>query len=516
MKNKIFIIAFLLLIILFTVIFCGNSYAASRDISADTNKANLTVTGVEAGVKISEYKLISVNYDYEKNQPVDPEYTWDANVASWLNTKYPSYTNPENFKKAVDENSIDARTFYDELTKAIKNGSINLNPAYTETLGGNNVYPIKEENLTGSKVFENLSMGTYLTVIENGYMVYMPSVVNLAPEFNETTNKWILNDANVTVKSSNLGITKTIAGDTKNKDTASLNSTINYIIKTDVPTYLQNSVSKTYKISDNLDSTLTLSKESIKITGISANSGVLTANNEYTISFDDTNNSFEINFNYDKIKQYNQIKVEYSAKLNKTAIVGNTGNNNDAKLTYSNNPYVASSTQVQETNTTIFTYQIDINKKDKSSNENLEGAVFSITDAQNNKLYFVEDSVNKGVYYLSESNVSGATTSVATNSSGKISLIGLNVGEYTLKEEKAPNGYIKSNSESQITLVDSDLDGNLDSLNSGIYELTVKNSKNFLIPTTGGSGIVIFIIAGIILIAFGLIILFKGLKNNKN
>ena len=54
-------------------------------------KGTITVSGVEAGVTVSAYRLMDVAYDYTANQPVEPVYTWTNEVANWVRANYSSY-----------------------------------------------------------------------------------------------------------------------------------------------------------------------------------------------------------------------------------------------------------------------------------------------------------------------------------------------------------------------------------------------------------------------------------------
>lgn len=87
-----------------------------------------------------------------------------------------------------------------------------------KTTAGNARYPVDEEELVGNAKFENVEMGTYLVIMENGYMVYMPTVVNLIPNYNNEKNEWELKDQNIVVKATNISISKTITDENKMKD----------------------------------------------------------------------------------------------------------------------------------------------------------------------------------------------------------------------------------------------------------------------------------------------------------
>ncbi len=361
-------------------------------------------------------------------------------------------------------------------------------------------------------------MGTYLILIENGYKVYTPSVINLTPEFDRTSNEWKLPDSMVvTVKATNPQVTKTVTDTAKNKDNYSTKDVIPFTIVADIPTYLTGSLSKTYKVGDTLSNGLKLDDSTIKVYGQkgSGNPVELTKTTDYTSSVTGTT-SFEINFKYDQIKNYDKVRITYSASLAKETItiVGGAGNTNTANLTYSNNPYVADSTQTQETTNTVFTYGAEITKTDKTSGEALTGAEFELTK-DSNKLYFVKTA--DGVYYQANSSDVGATTTLVVDNKGKLNIFGLAEGTYSLTETKAPSGYNKSAETKEIKITDADLNGALDDEtgSTGIYKLTFPNSQGFQLPVTGGAGTVAFVAGGVVFVGLGIALFVIAMKKGK-
>ena len=115
---------------------------------------------------------------------------------------------------------------------------------------------------------------------------------------------------------------------------------------------------------------------------------------------------------------------------------------------------------------------------------------------------------------------------------GALSVDGLNVGTYTLTEEKSVEKFSKLASDVEI-VVSADKDANnkltgkviakvgdttLDTAedNLGKFLFTVNNvSKQFDLPLTGGMGILIFTVGGGIVIAAAIII-FSQLRKKKN
>lgn len=516
MKQKTFFKAVVMTIAMVLVIM-GLNLQAFASITTNTNTKDITVSGIEAGVNVSAYQLTTVNYDYDADQPQAVPYTWNSNVKTWVDANYSAYSDPENFYKNVTSNSEEAKTFYSALSGAIKAGTVTLT-AKTKSATGTAVYPVTEDKLTGTVTFEDCEMGTYLILIENGYKVYTPSVINLTPEYNNTSKEWQLpNSMEVTIKATNPQIAKTITDTEKSKDNYSTKDVIPFTIVADIPTYLTGSLSKTYKVNDNLSDGLNLKTDTIKVYGQkgSGDPVELTKTTDYTISITESK-AFEIEFEYDKIKNYDKVKVTYSATLaqENTTNVGGQGNTNTAKLTYSNNPYVAESKQTQETSSKVFTYGAEISKIDKTSNNPLTGAEFEL--AQNTeKLYFVKKA--DGVYYQANSADEGATTTLGVDSNGKLNLFGLDAGEYSLTETKAPAGYNKSTEAKTITIKDDDLDGALDDETgtTGIYKLSFPNSQGFQLPVTGGAGTIAFVAGGIIFVGLGLTLLAVAIRKRK-
>ena len=499
----------IVIVIATVLMLMGLNLPAYASITTTTNTKDITVSGIEAGAKVSAYQLTTVNYDYTADQPQAVPYTWNSDVKTWVDANYSAYSNPENFYKSVTSNSDEAKVFYSALSAAIKGGTISLT-AKTQTATGTASYPVTDEKLTGSVTFTGCKMGTYLILIENGYMVYTPSVINLTPEFDNTTKEWKLPDSMaVTVKATKPQITKTVTDETKTKDNYSTKDTIPFTIVADIPTYATGSLAKSYKISDKLSNGLTVDKATIKVFGQkgSATPVQLTETTDYTLTATGKT-AFDVELKYDQIKNYDKIKVTYSAKLTAEALtnVGGAGNSNTATLTYSNNPYDTTSTQTQETSNKVFTYGAEITKTDKTTGEVLKGAEFELS-SDSTKLYFVKTA--SGVYYQANQSDAGATTNLVVDDNGKLALYGLDEGTYSLSETKAPDGYNKSAEAKTITIKDANMDGALDDEEgtTGIYKLTFPNSSGFQLPVTGGAGTVAFVAGGIVFVGLGILLL---------
>ncbi|EMN7727075.1 choice-of-anchor A family protein [Bacillus cereus] len=114
------------------------------------------------------------------------------------------------------------------------------------------------------------------------------------------------------------------------------------------------------------------------------------------------------------------------------------------------------------------TGQFEIEKvDDKDSELKLKGAVFQVLDKEGKEL-----------------------SRLITDEKGKVISNQLAIGKYTIKEIKAPNGYMLLRDPIEIEITEA----------VKTQKITVKNAKNnWVIPNTGGSGTTIFYVIGIML-----------------
>lgn len=262
------------------------------------------------------------------------------------------------------------------------------------------------------------------------------------------------------------------------------------------------------------------------------------------------------------------IKIVYTAKLLDGAAIGNTGNINNAKLTYSNKTNVDADNKPttpkdNESNDAgvVYTFQTGIKKVDQNKKplngvkfdlykkvdtsdketENHKGITFNgvtkeyVDAATVKKLNLSDDDSEKWVKITTV--VSGAEDTDPTNHpTGEAIVKGLPNGTYKFVETETLEGYnlLKDPVDATLSIAYAakwdkkdvyDADGKLikrtysttekafDDVNMKIY--TVVNRKGFNLPTTGGFGTLLFSGIGVLLVLAGVSVLFSLKKKNK-
>lgn len=203
-----------------------------------------------------------------------------------------------------------------------------------------------------------------------------------------------------------------------------------------------------------------------------------------------------------------EFKVTYYAKVNANAVVTEK---NKAQLEYGNNPNDTTFTTPSIVKTP--TYPLDINKIKTGTTDMLPGATFKLyrNSVKPENVVKVSAVAGKdGCYVVDPSSDSTEMITIKNKIDGKgynLHLNGLAAGTYYLEETKAPDGFNKLTDPIKVviekkgetyTITADGAEGNI---------LTVKNSTGSLLPSTGGTGVIVF--AGVaILLVFGVVVSF--------
>lgn len=395
---------------------------------------------------------------------------------------------------------------------------------------------------------ENLEIGFYI-IIETGTTSSSASVSSrsmLVPLPYVDGNAWNFN-LEITPKDEPVNVDKSIIedGEKENVSTNNVGDVLDYQVEADIPHYDASTdlASVKYIITDSLSKGLDFAallsdvaenKKEVVITVDDLNPKSkpvkLVENEDYTISYSASENGenkvMTINFDYSKIKEYHSLQLNYSVKINENAVIGVAGNPNQVDLEYTNNNKTWETSKPGD-ETKSFVFGLKINKVDSGVDKQaLQGAEFQL----------LKDGTPIATYTFDENgdrvlNSNGGLTAV-TNENGVAYLLGIDEGTYTLKETKAPNGYILPEEGLELVITDADKEGNVDgeatyTLNGkeltvfeniadgSVATATIENNKGFNLPRTGGAGTWMFAVGGILIMA-GMATAFVKLRKKEN
>lgn len=492
------------------------SFSLTSVFAAGVPTGSVTVNNVEAGATVNLYKIAEVNWNDTTEQPVEPMYKWVAEVASFIDTKsdYSTYKNSDGYVTNAFESTttVAEKAFLEDVFANAGLGNA------TET----GTVPVGAESVT----IDSVDAGLYLIqVVKPGgsetKLTYQITTVELLPEHNGTS--WTVSAATVNVKSVPDGSTKEVTDDDK---TVAVGDTVNYKITTSVPSYPITATSKTFTVRDVLGKGLTLDATTIQINGIDRTDDIA------SLAQNSEENSFTLTFTDDYItnNQGKQVVITYSVTVNENAFEEDALGNKAYVGT--NDPTTGSDYEEKEIpEVDVYTYGITVKKVNLDGTTYLPGAAFELKSGDTVLNFTSSD----GVYTYSPTATKETTTTLVTNDAGEIKIQGINTGEYTLTEIKAPDGYVlPANPDVTITLVDEtgSEDGKLDSTSNAsgtivnqtitdtpddnVLELGVTNKTSdeagFELPNTGGMGTLIFTVGGILLMAGAVIFLVVSKK----
>ena len=285
----------------------------------------------------------------------------------------------------------------------------------------------------------------------------------------------------------------------------------------------------TFNFKDTLSKGLTFGQvKSVKVENVT-----LTENTDYTVTTPtaSNNNTLTVAMKDFKTKQQanagKKITVTYTATLNENAVVGGAGNVNSAKIQYSNNPSTNGTGESEPSKVRVFTYGFTVDKYtgDKYDDDatRLAGAEFTLAPKNGTAMSFVQvdagSATANAVYRVAKADETGTTTIITTPASGKVVFRGLENGEYTLTETKAPAGYnklasaigVKVNGQNDgtdttnatVTITYNNDNGNDYNQTASNGVIPVQNKSGAILPGTGGMGTIAFTVIGVLVIALG-------------
>lgn len=271
------------------------------------------------------------------------------------------------------------------------------------------------------------------------------------------------------------------------------------------------------------------------ITSVKVGDRILNAG-DYTSSWDSTSKTLKVFI--DNVKAYgatngSKITVEYTAILDADAVIGSTGNPNEAYLVFSNNPNGQGKGQTKPDKNIVFTYKVVANKVDEHD-QPLTGAAFAlykklpaVPDPKDGTSYFMEGT--DAYTLVKELNVGADRKEVADKTQTIFEWKGLDDGEYMIKEIITPAGYnsiepikFKVEADHEIEAADPKLteltggDKFTGAVSTGALTANIQNRMGSTLPGTGGIGTTIFyVIGGGLMVAAAILLITKKRMENR-
>lgn len=239
------------------------------------------------------------------------------------------------------------------------------------------------------------------------------------------------------------------------------------------------------------------------------------------------------------------VRVEYTAKLTSSAVIGSTGNPDSVKLVYSNNPQSTSHGESTPHEVRDYAFRLQLKKVDDNTGRALSGVKFTIQATG------ADDTDSTDKYVQADGSLGSEAHEFATDDNGQIEVSGLDAGTYTVTETEAasaPDGgsYAKidpftveiaptygSDSAAQTLTglsatiagdgsssveagIDADGDGTIDAEDasekeadaaSGTVRMTVKNKMSIRLPLTGSQTMLLVAGAGLVVVTASVVAL---------
>ena len=447
------------------------------------------------------------------------------------------------------------------LEAAAKNGGV----AMTET------------DATGHTSASNMEQGLYLVVEtrvpENVTSTCNPFLISL-PMTTVDGSEWLYDltvypknqtgnpDLSKTVRENKNSTGKHNGSLTDIKDgfehtaTASVGDIVDYQILSTLPTITSKASSLSeYTYVDTLSKGIKYNKNDVvieffrdagctdKITTWNENSG------KFIVAYDDTANTMTIKMTEAGLSEINEsesvyvdsakrgfsdctMRITYAATLTADAQMGDTDNPNEVVLTW------------KRTNTTyydtlkdcchVYTYGIDVLKQFSDGKGNIQNVKFLLHN-DTDDVYVVAD-LKDGVYYAKgiAAKKSDATTFIP-NSNGHIIVKGLEDDSYSLTETATDKGYLLLKESVKIVITTKEngvcekcgaklltasatVNGKDVTMTDGnaIVPLTVINNPGFDLPKTGGRGVWMYTVGGVLLLGAAAFIVIRSRKQHKS
>ncbi len=454
--------------------------------------------------------------------------------------------------------TANATTVKNALEAAVKNGGVAM--PETDATGHTSasdmeqgLYLIVEtrvpENVTSTcnPFFVSLPM----TTIDGAAWNYDVTVYPKNQTGNPTLEKTVREAKNSTGK--NNGSLTDITDGYAHTATASVGDTVDYQVISTLPTITSKaSALSEYTYVDTLSKGIRYNKNDVvieffkdagctdKIATWAENSG------KFAVAYDDAANTMTIRMTDTGLSEINEVatvysdsvkrgysdctmRISYAATLTADAKMGDADNPNEVVLTWrrTNNTYFDTLKDCCH----VYTYGIDVLKQFSDNGGNVRNVKFRLHN-DSDDCYIIAD-LKDGIYYAKgiTSKKSDATTFIP-NSSGHIVVKGLEDDTYSLTEIATDKGYVLLRDAVKIVIKTAEngqcekcgaklltasatVNGKDVTMSEGnaIVPLTVVNNPGFDLPKTGGYGVWMYTVGGVLLLGAAAFIVIRSRKH---
>lgn len=324
----------------------------------------------------------------------------------------------------------------------------------------------------------------------------------------------------------------------KTESSAQIGQKVNFTLTSKVPD-MSEFDTYYFAFKDTMSKGLTFDKDSVEVTigGTKLEANAIKVESTSDVATGATNITIEIlNMKTEGTAKYTagaDIKVTYSATLNKDAVVGNTGNKNEAKVEYQNGPKQDDHGTSNPSTTTTRTYPVKVQKhafENNDQNSFLAGAKFALSTSKTVPTFtkgedgsYTLDKADTNVvrlvgtdatYRVAEKDEDGAVTYFTTVDTSATIINGLKAGTYYLHEIEAPEGYNKLTAPVKVTITettgkDGKVTGVTYTVNDGTASddsnVKIDNKTGSMLPSTGGMGTIGLTALGVGVVALGVL-----------
>ena len=323
-----------------------------------------------------------------------------------------------------------------------------------------------------------------------------------------------LYDISVYPKSRSVSVQKSIVVPEKNEKgeivgemharsrAACIGETVKFSVTADVPKLSAGTRNRLYVIEDMIDPGLIYAGDIRLTLGESADTAaLLTLNSDYKLDTKAGSDVIRIVFTkkglarLGEIERESHVYVNYSAKLDKNAVIADPGNMNSAALLYGTDH--SGDIRAVSAPVTVFTYMLTVKKTFAPTQEHFGDVKFSLSDGKEKK-YFVKES--DGVYHSAcrDDEIDQTMLIAPNDSTGILVLKGLANGTYILTEEETIPDYSLLGESIELTIKNRNL------------SVDVENRKSIDLVHTGGTGILPVIGGAALMIIVGCLIILRS------